>query len=86
MKIVWDEPKRLANLDKHRMNFADLNEKFFDQAFVLPALGNRHRAIGVNIRGVICVVFAYYGREAISIISMRPASSNERKAYEENHR
>jgi hypothetical protein len=86
MKIIWDEPKRLANLTKHRMNFADLNERFFDQAFVLPALGNRHRAIGVNIRGVICVVFAYYGKEAISIISMRPASSNERKAYEENRR
>ena len=46
----------------------------------------RHRAIGVNIRGVICVVFAYYGKEAISIISMRPASSNERKAYEESRR
>jgi len=86
MKIIWDEPKRLANLTKHRMNFADLNETFFDQAFVLPALGNRHRAIGVNIRGVICVVFVYYGKEAISVISMRPASSNERKAYEENRR
>jgi uncharacterized DUF497 family protein len=86
MKIIWDEPKRLANLTKHRMNFADLNETFFDQAFVLPALGNRHRAIGVNIRGVICVVFVYYGEEAISVISMRPASSNERKAYEENRR
>jgi uncharacterized protein len=86
VKIIWDEPKRLANLDKHGMNFADLNEKFFDQAFVLPASGNRHRAIGVNIHGVICVVFAYYGKEAISVISMRTASSNERKAYEENRR
>lgn len=86
MKIMWDEPKRLANLAKHRMNFADLNESFFDQALVLPAPGNRHRAIGVNIRGVICVVFAHYGKEAISVISMRPASSNERKAYEENRR
>ena len=26
MKIVWDEPKRLANLDKHGLDFADLNE------------------------------------------------------------
>ena len=56
MKIIWDEPKRLANLDKHGMNFADLNERFFDQAFVLRAKGKRYRAIGVNIRGVICVV------------------------------
>jgi len=30
MKIIWDEPKRLANLAKHRMDFADLNETFFD--------------------------------------------------------
>ena len=86
MEIIWDEPKRLANLVKHGMDFADINEKFFDRAFVLPAFRNRHRAIGVNIRGVICVVFAYYGKEAISIISMRPASSDERKAYEESRR
>ena len=86
MKIVWDEPKRLANLATHGMNFADLNERFFDQAFVLPGYRKRYRAIGVNIRGVICVVFAYYGKEAISVISMRPASSNERKAYEESRR
>lgn len=86
MKIIWDEPKRLANLEKHRMNFADLNERFFDQAFVIPARENRARAIGVNIRRVICVVFAIYGKEAVSIISMRPASRDERKAYEENRR
>jgi uncharacterized protein len=28
MKIVWDEPKRLANLSKHELDFADLNETF----------------------------------------------------------
>ena len=86
MKIIWDERKRLANLDKHGMNFTDLTERFFDQALVLPAQGKRYRAIGVNIRGVICVVFAVYGKEAISVISMRLASSSERKAYEENLR
>jgi uncharacterized DUF497 family protein len=86
MKIVWDEPKRIANLVKHRMNFADLNEKFFDQAVVLPAKGQRYRAVGVNIRGVICVVFAIYGKEAVSIISMRPARKDERELYEENRR
>ena len=46
----------------------------------------RYRAIGMNIRGVICVVFASYGKEAVSIISMRPARKDERKAYEENRR
>jgi uncharacterized DUF497 family protein len=37
MKIIWDEPKRLANLDKHGLDFADLNETFFDNALVVPS-------------------------------------------------
>lgn len=28
MKIIWDKPKRIANLDKHGMDFADLNERY----------------------------------------------------------
>ena len=84
MKIIWDEPKRIANLDKHGMDFADLNEEFFDSALVLNAHGERYRAIGVNIRGVISVIFAVYGAEAVSIISMRPASKRERELYEAN--
>lgn len=35
------------------MDFADLNEKFFDTVVVLGAKRDRYRAIGVNIRGVI---------------------------------
>ena len=85
MKIVWDEPKRLANLDKHGLDFADLNETFFDNALVIPSHNKRKRwvAIGVSIRGVIVVVFARLGREGVSIISMRPASRGERKLYAE---
>ncbi len=83
MKIVWDEPKRLANLAKHGLDFADLNETFFDNALVIPAHNRRWAGIGKNIRGVIVVVFVTLGREAISVISMRPASKNERKLYAE---
>jgi uncharacterized DUF497 family protein len=36
MNNVWDERKRLANIDKHGLDFADLNETFFDSAVVLP--------------------------------------------------
>ena len=86
MRIIWDEPKRFANLDKHGMDFADLNEKFFDTALVLNTYGRRYRAIGVNIRGVISVIFAVYGTEAVSIISMRPANKRERELYEANRR
>jgi uncharacterized DUF497 family protein len=83
MKIVWDEPKRLANLDKHGLDFADLNETFFDSALVLPSRHRRWIGIGKNIRGVIVVVFIALGEEAVSVISMRPASRNERKLYAE---
>ena len=53
MKIVWDEPKRLANLDKHGLDFADLDETFFDTALVLPSYRSRWLGIGKNIRGVL---------------------------------
>jgi len=83
MKIPWDEPKRLANLDKHGLDFADLNETFFDNALVLPSYNKRWRGIGKNIRGVVVVVFVTLGKEAVSVISMRPASRYERKLYAE---
>jgi hypothetical protein len=83
MRIVWDEPKRLANLDKHGLDFADLDETFFDSALVLPSRQKRWMGIGKNIDGVIVVVFVALGKEAVSVISMRPASRNERKLYAE---
>ena len=85
MKIVWDEPKRLANIDKHGLDFADLNETFFDSALVVPSHNKSKRwvAISVSIRGVVVVVFARLGREGVSVVSMRPASRSERKLYAE---
>jgi uncharacterized protein len=81
MKIVWDEPKREINLAKHGLDFADLIEAFFADALVLPARSPRFRGIGPNNHGIICVVFARYGLEGISVISMRPANKNEREHY-----
>ena len=84
MNILWDEPKRLANLKKHGLDFADLNETFFDSALVVPSYNRRWAGIGKNIRGVIVV--ATLGKEAVSVISMRPASKNERKLYAERQK
>jgi uncharacterized DUF497 family protein len=81
MKILWDEPKRLANIKKHGLDFADLNETFFDEALVLPSYKKRWRGIGKDIRGVIAVVFVTLGTEAVSVISMRPADRYERELY-----
>ena len=84
MMIVWDEPKRQANLVKHGLDFADLDETFFDNALVRPTHTGRWRAVGMGARGVIAVVFFVLGAEAISVISMRPASKQERKLYAES--
>lgn len=78
MQIVWDEPKRLANLDKHGVDFADIDEDFFASAFIRDAKNGRFAAIG-RMNGVIAVIFATLGTEGVSIISARPASRKERK-------
>lgn len=81
MIIVWDEPKRHANLAKHGIDFADIDEAFFLSALIGPAKEGRHFAIG-NLDGVIVVIFALLGTEGLSIISARPASRKERKMLE----
>jgi hypothetical protein len=79
MKIVWDEIKRQANLEKHGLDFADLTEEFFAEAAIVPAEDRRSKAIGRLADGTIAVIFATLGTEAISVISMRPANRTERR-------
>jgi uncharacterized DUF497 family protein len=78
MMIVWDEPKRFANLQNRGLDFADLTIGFFETATVFRAKLGRYIAIG-RFRGtIIAVVYKPLGSEAISVISMRPASRKER--------
>ena len=46
MLIVWDEPKRKANLAKHGMDFADLDAEFLLDALVIPAKQGRVKFLG----------------------------------------
>ena len=78
---MWDEPKRLANLDKHGLDFADPNETFFENALIVRSHSNRWRGIGKHMRDVIVVVFIMLGKEAVGVTSMRPASRDERKLH-----
>jgi len=79
MVIVWDEPKRQQNLAKHGLDFAELDARFLLNASVRAAKTGRAIAIG-EFKGciILAVVFLPMGSEAISIISMRPASRRER--------
>ncbi len=76
---MWDEPKRLSNLDKHGFDFADLTIELFENPVVAPARDGRFVAIGRMADGTLAVVFATRGTEAISVISMRTASLKERR-------
>jgi uncharacterized protein len=78
MKIVWDEPKRLANISKHRMDFTDLSVEFFLSSTTVPARPGRWKAIGLHGDVIVSVIFTVLGAEALSVISMRPARKDER--------
>jgi uncharacterized DUF497 family protein len=80
VEIVLDEPKRFANIAKHDgLDFADLDDGFFERSMVVPGKGNRLIAVGHLTGGVAVVVFVTLGSEAVSVISMRRASHKERK-------
>ncbi|TIN08359.1 BrnT family toxin [Mesorhizobium sp.] len=83
MKIVWDEPKHLANIEKHGLDFAALDDEFFLASTIRTAKAGRLIAIGRIVDGVVAVVFARLGSEGISIISMRPASPAERRLFDD---
>jgi uncharacterized protein len=76
--ITWDNAKRLANLEKHGLNFADLDLDFFLNSLIVPAQGRRFKAIGhLRPEVVIAVIFAPVGSEAVAVVSMRLASRKE---------
>jgi uncharacterized DUF497 family protein len=80
MQIVWDEVKRLENVRKHRTDFALLTPEWFAGARIEPAKQGRWKAVGtLGGSNLVAVVFSTLGTEAISVISMRPASRQERR-------
>jgi uncharacterized protein len=88
MKLLWDEHKRGANLEKHGLDFADLADFGWDDAIIKPARagkfgGSRSKVVGCYQDGVAIVIFSMLGSEAISIISFRPANKIERRLLDE---
>jgi uncharacterized DUF497 family protein len=77
--ITWDEPNRLAHLDKHGMDFADI-ESGFDWGNRPYRLSKKRTLQSHRIDGRRACRdrFAALGTEAISIVSLRPAPNKER--------
>ena len=76
---MWDERKRHINLKGRGFDFADLDIEFFAASVVVPAKEGRFMAIGRFRGAIMSVIFKPLGTEAVSVISMRPASRKERK-------
>lgn len=89
MLVVWDEPKRQSNLLKHGLDFADFEAGFdFETAIVERARPSSTGSVRVRIIGVfegrivVAAIITPLGQEAMSIISLRRASRNERWRYD----
>ncbi|MGF3027519.1 BrnT family toxin [Methylobacterium aquaticum] len=93
MRIVWDEPKRARNLkpepEGHGLDFADVEGGFdFETALFGPTKPGsdgrpRVRALGYFGGRLCALIFSPLGSEGISLISFRPASTKERKTYDD---
>ena len=84
MKIVWDEHKRIANLQKHGLDFDDVYFFDWDTALITKGHSNRLKAVGRYDDGTAVVIYATLGTEATSIISFRTAGEKERKAFHDS--
>jgi uncharacterized DUF497 family protein len=87
MMIVWDERKRLETLQNRGLDFADTYRFDWEDALyapTYPAEDGRARtmAVGMIDGHLFTIIFSASGSEAISIVSMRPASRKERKRYD----
>ena len=83
MDYDWDEPKRIANIEKHEIDFEDIHAFDWSTAaiFSSPRYGEmRQIAIGYIGGRLHFVVFTERGEQR-RIISMRKANPREVRKY-----
>lgn len=90
MIIVWDEPKRLANVEKHGLDFADLQLSFsWGRILALSAHPSRTGRSRLKLicmlgdAGIVVAIVSPLGSEAISVLSLRRVGPTERRFYEQ---
>lgn len=85
----WDAEKDAANLRKHGVTFREAASAFGDPlAITIPDIRhseeeNRYALLANSERGRLLAVMHTERGESIRIISARPATPRERRAYEE---
>jgi uncharacterized DUF497 family protein len=86
--FVWDSRKAQANLQRHGVTLEVACEVFFDPFVCLlrtDVIGGEQRELVVGMtRGWQTLVVVYTFRtDRIRLISARPATSQEKRAYED---
>ncbi len=85
MKFEWDETKRLANLKKHGIDFADVPAMFEGDVFTIQDERfdygeTRYITFGL-LKFRVIVVAHTDENNVLRIISARKATQNEEKRY-----
>lgn len=78
-RVIWDEPKRLRNLEKHGYDFVDLPDDLDEVALVISERDERELALVRVFGRILAVVYAPRGTEAVSVISLWRPSRRERR-------
>ena len=85
MRYKWDEAKRLANIEKHGIDFADVPPMFDGDIFAIEDQRFEYGEIRYLSFGLLkfrVIVMAHTDEvDVIRIISARKATKNEEKRY-----
>lgn len=92
MKLIWDRRKNEINIEKHGMDFADAYKIF--ESPMMVGLDERkeygeERWIGIGLLDntrVVVIVFTESEEDTIRVISLRKATTDERKKYEQDYK
>lgn len=90
--FAWDIRKAVINFEKHGVSFEEAVTSFSDpdgldwEDLAHSTLEKRYKRLGISTEGnILIVVYTVRrlkdGKETVRIISARPASRKERKAY-----
>ena len=90
MEFEWDAIKATANLNKHKVNFEEAIEAFYDP-FAVDDIdevhsSNRERRftlIGKSSIRLLIIAYTTRAGDRVRIISARKTTSYEKKIYEE---
>ena len=90
LKFEWDRKKATSNLSKHGLSFEEALTVFGDPLARIfddedhSTEEQREIIIGHSVKGRLLVVCFTSQGESVRIFSVRKATRNERKDYEEN--